>query len=134
NLNLGTDSEHVTLPQVQRSATIIQGRLVRDGDADTLNEAPRGRVPVASNTNNVSSCIRSIIRLEYWTRKDGADSALILNVLNQQRATRVIRDTKRVNFRRLRERPRGDVRIVRRTTNSTKRRKVVSVRASQFNL
>src|SRR5699024_4518218 len=68
------------------------------------------------------------------TRKDGTDSALILNILYQQRATRVVRDAKCVNFRRLRERPRGNVRIVRRTTNSTKRRKVVSVRASQFNL
>src|SRR5699024_2217088 len=96
-----TNREHVTLPQVKRSATIIQGRLVRDGDANALNKAPRGRTPVASNTNNVSSCICCIVGLEYRTRKNGTDSALILNILNQQRATRVIRNTERINFRRL---------------------------------
>src|SRR5699024_7041936 len=118
----------VTLPQVQRSATIIQGRLVRDRDADTLNEAPRGRTPVTSNTNNVSGCIRSIVGLEYWACKDRADSALILDVLNQQWSTRVIRNTKCINLGRLRQSPRGNIRIIRRATNSTKRRQVVIVR------
>src|SRR5699024_4422163 len=90
------------------------------------------RVPVTSNTNNVSSCIRSIIRLEYWTRKDRADSALILNILNQQRTASRISNTKCINFRRLRQSPRGNVRIVRRATNSTKRRQVVIVRTGQL--
>src|SRR5699024_3901743 len=115
-----------------RSATIVQGRLVRDGDADTLNKAPRGGAPVTGNTNNVSGCIRSIVRLEYWTRKDGTDSALALNILNQQRATSSISNTERINFRRLRLSPRGNVRIVRRATNSTKRRQVVIVRTGQL--
>src|SRR5699024_3293391 len=109
------------------------GRLVRDRDADTLNKAPRSRTPVASNANNVSSSIRSIIGLEYWTCKDGADSALILNVLNQQRATGVVRDTKCVNLGRLRECPRGNIRIVRRATDNTQGVQVVSVSASQLN-
>src|SRR5699024_985760 len=117
----------VTLPQVKRSATIIQGRLVRDGDANALNKAPRSRAPVASNTNNVSSSIRSIVRLKDLTCKDGADSALILNVLNQQRATRVVRDTKCVNLGRLGQSPRGNIRIVRRATNNTQGVQVVSV-------
>src|SRR5699024_270229 len=133
NLNLSTDSKHVALPQVQRSTTIIQGRLVRDRDADTLNKAPRSRTPVASNTNNVSSSIRSIVGLKDRTCKDGADSTLILNVLNQQRATRVIRNAKRINFRRLRQSPRGNIRIIGRATNNTQGVQVVSVSASQFN-
>src|SRR5699024_3008637 len=133
NLNLSTDSEHVTLPQVQRSATIIQGRLVRDRDANALNKAPRGRTPVASNANNVSSSIRSIVRLKDRTCKDRADSALILNVLNQQRATRVIRNTKRINFSRLRQSPRGNIRIIGRATNNTQGVQVVSVSTSQLN-
>src|SRR5699024_827423 len=133
NLNLSTNSEHITLPQVQRSATIIQGRLVRDRDANALNKAPRSRTPVASNTNNVSSSIRSIVRLEYWTCKDGTDSALILNILYQQRATGVVRNTERINFRRLRECPRGNVRIIGRATNNTQGVQVVSVSTSQLN-
>src|SRR5699024_1863935 len=52
----------------------------------------------------------------------------------QQRATGVVRDAKRVNLGRLRQSPRGNIRIIRCATNSTKRRKVTSVRASQFNL
>src|SRR5699024_7802954 len=133
NLNLSTNSEHITLPQVHRRTTIIQGRLVRDRDANALNEAPRSRTPVASNTNNVSSSIRSIVGLKDRTCKDGTDSALILNILNQQRATRVIRNTKRINFSRLRQSPRGDVRIVRRATNNAQGVQIVSVSASQFN-
>src|SRR5699024_139154 len=105
NLNLSTDSEHVALPQVQRGAAIIQGCLVRDRDANALNEAPRGRVPVASNTNNVSGCICCIVGLKDWACKNGADSALALNVLDQQRTASIIRNTKRINFRRLRECP-----------------------------
>src|SRR5699024_9325192 len=73
------------------------------------------------------------VRLEYWTCKDGADSALILNVLNQQRATGVIRDTKRVNLGRLGQSPRGNIRIVRRATNNTQGVQVVSVSTSQLN-
>src|SRR5699024_11208809 len=126
--NLGANSEHVTLPQVQRRSAIIQSSLVRDRDADTLNEAPRGRVPIASNADNVSSRICRIVRLKDRTCKNGTDSALILNILNQQWATGVIRDAKRINFRRLRQSPCGNIRIVRRVTNSAKRRQVVIVR------
>src|SRR5699024_9034881 len=132
NLNLSTNSEHVTLPQVQRGAAIIQGRLVRDGDADTLNKAPRGGVPVTGNTNNISSRIRRVVRLKDRTGKNRTNRALALNILNQQRATRVIRNTKCINFRRLRQSPRGNVRIVRRATNSAKRRQVVIVRTGQL--
>src|SRR5699024_7925782 len=96
-------------------------------------KAPRGRTPVTSNTNNVSSSIRSIVGLKDRTCKDGADSALILNVLNQQRATRVIRNTKRINFSRLRQSPRGNIRIIGRATNNTQCVQGVSVIASQFN-
>src|SRR5699024_1214900 len=71
--------------------------------------------------------------LEYWTRKDGTDSALILNILYQQRATGVVRDTKCVNLGRLEQSPRGNIRIVRRATNNTQGVQVVSVSASQFN-
>src|SRR5699024_2281152 len=100
---------------------------------DTLNKAPRGRTPVTSNANNVSSCIRSIVRLKDRTCKDGTDSALILNVLNQQRATRVVRDAKCVNLGRLGQSPRGNIRIVRRATNNTQGVQVVSVSTSQLN-
>src|SRR5699024_2722131 len=50
-----------------------------------------------------------------------------------QRATRVIRNTKRINLGRLRQSPRGNIRIVRRATNNTQGVQVVSVSASQFN-
>src|SRR5699024_11041989 len=116
NLNLSTNSEHVTLPQVQRGAAIIQGRLVRDGDADTLNKAPRGGAPVTGNTNNISSRIRRVIRLKHRTGKNRTNRALALNILNQQRATRVVRDAKRTNFRRLRQSPRGKISIIGRST------------------
>src|SRR5699024_7461773 len=76
---------------------------------------------------------RSIVRLKDRTCKDGTDSALILNILYQQRATRVVRNTKRINFSRLRQSPRGNIRIVRRATNNTQGVQVVSVRTSQFN-
>src|SRR5699024_4974706 len=64
--------------------------------------------------------------------KNGTDSALILNILNQQRTASRISNTERINFRRLRQSPRGNVRIVRRATNSTKRRQVVIVRTGQL--
>src|SRR5699024_3546549 len=99
--------------------TIIQGRLVRDRDAKALNKAPRGRTPVASNTNNVSGSIRSIVGLKDRACKDRADSALILNILNQQRTASRISNTERINFRRLRQSPRGNVRIVRSAANFT---------------
>src|SRR5699024_6338476 len=75
----------------------------------------------------------SIVRLEHRTCKDGTDSALILNILYQQRATRVIRNTKRVNLGRLGQSPRGNIRIVRRATNNTQGVQVVSVSTSQPN-
>src|SRR5699024_10097391 len=77
--------------------------------------------------------IRSIVRLEYWTCKDGTDSALILNILYQQRATGVVRDTKCVNLGRLGQSPRGNIRIVRRATDNTQGVQVVSVSTSQLN-
>src|SRR5699024_1258233 len=49
------------------------------------------------------------------------------------RATGVIRDTKRVNLGRLRQSPRGNIRIVRRATNNTQGVQVVSVSTSQLN-
>src|SRR5699024_11652341 len=57
----------------------------------------------------------------------------ILNVLYQQRATGVVRDTKRINLGRLGQGPRGNIRIVRRATNNTQGVQVVSVSTSQFN-
>src|SRR5699024_6112 len=88
--------------------------------------------PVTGNTNNVSGSIRRVIRLKHRTGKNRADSALTLNILNQQWSTRVVRDAKCINFRRLRQSPRGDVRIIGRATNSAKRRQVVIVRTGSL--
>src|SRR5699024_3792078 len=49
------------------------------------------------------------------------------------RATRVIRNTKRINFSRLRQNPRGNIRIIGRATNNTQGVQVVSVSTSQLN-
>src|SRR5699024_717196 len=54
DLNLGTDREHVALPQVQLSAALVDRRGVLDCDLDALNGAVNGRTSeVASETNNI---------------------------------------------------------------------------------
>src|SRR5699024_7822426 len=78
-------------------------------------------------------CICCIVGLKDWACKNGADSALILNILYQQRATGVVRDTKCINLGRLGQSPRGNIRIIRRATNNTQGVQVVSVSTSQLN-
>src|SRR5699024_1798124 len=54
NLNLGTDSEHVSLPEVDLLATLIDRAGVSHGDLHALDSTPHRRRPLASHANNVT--------------------------------------------------------------------------------
>ena len=56
DLNLGTDGEHVALPQVQLRAALVHGRNIGDSDLDALDGAVNGGTgEVTGETNNVRS-------------------------------------------------------------------------------
>src|SRR5690625_1707101 len=57
NLKLSTNSEHVPLPQVQLSATIIDSRLIRNRQVNVFNNAVVSRGPVTSKPDSALNSI-----------------------------------------------------------------------------